>query len=157
MGGYLLPIKVGRRDVKELNLSADPEASFLVLNAPCPVTLMNAQICLQAPFSWQDYRKLDFWSRGTRRLIRNWLILHLIYTGLRNFYLWDLLPAVYLSYPDLFYNHLVSIQSSVKDLEEGTLLPIESDLSQGVNMPGQINDLERFKDIIIEAWKKIPV
>ena len=64
---------------------------------------------------------------------------------------------VYLSYLDLFYNHLVLIQSSVKDLEKGTLLPIESDHNQGVNMPGQINDLDRFKDIIIEAWKKIPV
>ena len=102
MGGYLRPIKVGRRDVNELNLSADPDASFEVLNASCPVTLMNAQICLQAPFPWRDYRKLNFWSRKTSRLVRDWLVLHAVFCGIRNFYLWDLLPAVYITHPKSF-------------------------------------------------------
>ena len=157
MGGYLRPVRLGRRDVKELNLSADPEASYEVLNAPCPVTLMNAQICLQAPFTWRDFRKLNFWSQKTRRSIREWLILHMIFCGIGNFYLWDLLPAVCVSYPDLFFNNLVSLESSVEDLESGMLLPREKAGEPGVNMPVLIQDLDKFKDVLIEAWRQIPV
>ena len=157
MGGYLHPIKVGRRDVKELNLSADPEAAFDVLNAPCPVTLMNAQICLQAPFRWRDYLKLDFWSRKTRWIVRDWLLLHAVFCGIPNYYLWDLLPAVYVTNPGLFYDYQVVIQSSVNDLEDGTLLPEDSVGGQGVNMPVLINDLDRFLEVLLEAWRKISV
>lgn len=155
MGGYLHPVKVGRRNVKELNLSADPEASFEVFNADCPVTLMNAQICLQAPFYWRDYWKLDFWSRKTRRMVRDWLILHALFCGIPNFYLWDLLPAVHISHPDLFINNQVVIQSSVEDLEYGTLLPADISGKRGVNMPIQISDLDRFLEVLFEAWRKI--
>ena len=157
MGGYLHPIKVGRRNVKELNLSSDPEAAFDVLNAPCPVTLMNAQICLQAPFRWKDYWKLDFWSRKTRRIVRDWLVLHAVFCGIPNYYLWDLLPAVYVTHPGLFYDYQVVIQSSVNDLEDGTLLPEDSVGGQGVNMPVLINDPDMFMEIILEAWRKISV
>jgi purine nucleosidase len=155
MGGYLHPIKVGRRDVKELNLSGDPEASFEVLNGPCPVTLMNAQICLQAPFRWRDYWKLDFWSRKTRWMVRDWLVLHAVFCGIPYFYLWDLLPAVYITHPELFYDYQVKIQSTVEDLEVGTLRPEDTREIQRVNMPVLINDLDRFIEVIFEAWRMI--
>jgi purine nucleosidase len=157
MGGYLHPIKVGRRDVNELNLSADPEASFEVLQGPCPVTLMNAQICLQAPFRWRDYRRLDFWSRKTRRMVRDWLVLHAVFCSIPNFYLWDLLPAVYISHPELFVDYQVMIQSNVEDLEGGTLLPVEQEGNGGINMPVLINDLDKFMEILFKAWRKIAV
>ncbi len=157
MGGYLHPIKVGRRDVNELNLSADPEASFEVLQGPCPVTLMNAQICLQAPFRWREYKRLDFWSRKTRRMIRDWLVLHAVFCSIPNFYLWDLLPAVYISHPELFVDYQVEILSDVEDLENGTLLPAEPDGSGSVNMPVLINDLDKFIEVLFAAWRKIAV
>lgn len=157
MGGYIKPIKVGRRDVKEMNLSADPEASFEVLQGPCPVTLLNAQICLQVPFRWREYRRLDFWSRKTRRMIRNWLVLHAVFCSIPNFYLWDLLPAVYISHPDLFVDYQVAILSNVEDLENGTLFPAAPDGTGGVNMPVLINDPDKFIDILFESWRKIVV
>jgi inosine-uridine nucleoside N-ribohydrolase len=157
MGGYLSPVRVGRREVGELNLSADPEASYQVLNAPCPVTLMNAQICLQAPFRWRDYRKLGFWSRETRVLVRNWLVIHAIFCSIPYFYLWDLLPAVYISRPDLFFPNRVTIQSTVADLETGTLLPLETGSDEGINMPAFIKDFDRFLEVLFGAWKQISV
>ena len=157
MGGYLHSIHVGRRQVNELNLSADPEAAHLVLNAPCPVTLMNAQICLQAPFTWEDFRQLGFWSRNTRQAVRRWLILHGIFCGIGNFYLWDLLPAVYLSYPEIFNENWISIKSTVEDLEDGTLSPVVVENNAGVNMPALIKDIEWFKDILFNAWREAPV
>ncbi len=157
MGGYLRPVRLGRRDVNELNLSADPEASYLVLEAPCPVTLMNAQICLQAPFNWKDLRRLRFWSRKTRKSIREWLILHGIFCGIGNFYLWDLLPAVYISRPDLFVDSRVSMHSTIEDLEGGWLFPVQASGENGVNMPLLISDVDDFKEVLFEAWQKIPV
>jgi purine nucleosidase len=155
MGGYLAPLRMGWRRVNELNLSADPEASHLVLNAPCPVTLMNAQTCLQAPFYWRDLRELSFWSQKTRRAVRRWLILHAIFCGLPNFYLWDLLPAVYLSYPDLFDTNRVTIVSSVRDLETGSLIMAEQPGGRTINMPRSITDVSRFKAILFEAWQQV--
>jgi inosine-uridine nucleoside N-ribohydrolase len=156
MGGYLAPLRMGWRQVNELNLSADPEASHLVLNAPCPVTLMNAQTCLQAPFYWRDLRKLNCWSQSARWAVRRWLILHAIFCGLPNFYLWDLLPAVYLSYPDLFDNNEVTITSSVQDLETGSLIVADQPRGKTVNMPRSITDVSRFKAILFEAWQHLP-
>lgn len=157
MGGYLRPIRLGRRDVAELNLSADPAASYQVLSGPCPVTLMNAQICLQAPFTWGDFRKLDFWSRKTRRSIREWLILHALFCGIGNFYLWDLLPAVCISFPELFIPNQVLIDSTPEDLEDGTLLPREGSDESLVNMPVMIKDLDRFKEVLFQAWRQIRI
>lgn len=157
MGGYLRPIRLGRRDVAELNLSADPAASYQVLSGPCPVTLMNAQICLQAPFTWADFRKLDFWSRKTRRSIREWLILHALFCGIGNFYLWDLLPAVCISFPELFIPNQVLIDSTPEDLEDGTLLPREGSDESLVNMPVMIKDLDRFKEVLFQAWRQIRI
>ena len=54
MGGVRQPLRLGWRLLPELNLSANPEAAASVLAAPCPVTLMSAEICLQAAFSWRD-------------------------------------------------------------------------------------------------------
>lgn len=157
MGGYLRPVKMGRRVVHELNLSDDPEASYLVLNAPTQVTLMTAQICMQAPFTWSDLKKLAFWPVKTRRIVRNWLILHTVFTGLGNIYLWDLLPAIYISCPELFNEHRVTMRSSIADLEDGTLIPVENNRGAGINMPALITDYDLFMDILFDAWKNVRV
>jgi purine nucleosidase len=157
MGGYLGPVTIGRRQVSELNLSADPEAAFQVLNARCPVTLMTAQICLQAPFAWRDLPKLKFWSRKTRSYVRNWLLLHGIFCGIGHFYLWDLLPAVFISYPELFNHNPVFLRSSVEDLETGTLIPETSSTGGGINMPALILDPDRFRDILFKSWRAVDI
>lgn len=100
---------------------------------------------------------MKFWSRATRTPIREWLILHGIFTGLGNFYLWDLLPAVYISCPDLFVDSRVALQAGVEDLEGGWLLPKEPDGVSGINMPVLISDLEAFKEVLFKAWENVPV
>ncbi len=161
MGGYLHSLRIGWRDVSELNLSLDPEAAFAVLNAECPVTVMNAHVCLQAPFRWRDLRRVRHWSRSTRRLLRNWLITLGIGCGVPEFYLWDLLPAIYISYPDLFDANPVWVQSTVKDLETGTLVISDeadrrpSESGARINMPSQILDIARFNKILFDAWAQV--
>ena len=118
---------------------------------------MTAQICMQAPFTWSNLGELNFWSRKTRRIVRRWLVLHGLFCGIGNFYLWDLLPAVYLSFPELFNQNLVNILSSVPDLECGTLIPEEISSGIGVNMPALITDFDHFMDILFGAWREIRV
>lgn len=155
MGGYLHPLRIGWRNVSELNLSADPEAAFAVLNAECPVTLMNAHICLQAPFRWRDLSRVRHWSRSTRRLLRNWLIKMGIGCGVAAFYLWDLLPAVYISYPNLFDANPVWMCSTVQDLETGTLVIGDEERGARINMPAQILDIVRFNQVLFDAWAQM--
>ena len=155
MGGYLHPLRIGWRDLPELNLSADPEAAFAVLNADCPVTLMSAHICLQASFGWSDLRQIRFMGRDVWRTVRNWLLVFDVYCGVSVFYLWDLLPAIYISYPDLFDVNPVWVRSTVKDLETGMLVLAQEGKGARINMPTQILDVRRFKEILFEAWKRV--
>jgi inosine-uridine nucleoside N-ribohydrolase len=154
MGGYLHPLRIGWRDLAELNLSADPEGALAVLTAPCPVTLMNAHVCLQASFGWRDLKHVAHWGRDTRRIVRNWLLTFGLYCGVRVFYLWDLLPALYVSYPDLFDANPVWVRSTVTDLETGSLVIGDEGEGVRINMPTRILDLERFRTILFDAWRR---
>ena len=156
MGGYLHPLRIGWRNLPELNLSADPEAAHSVLNAPCPVTLMNAHVCLQAPFGLRALRRARFWPRELRRVVRRWLLTFGLYCGVPEFYLWDLLPAIYLSYPELFDENPVAITSTVTDLETGALVLGSDGNGASVNLPGHILDRARFMAILFEAWQRAP-
>jgi purine nucleosidase len=157
MGGYLHPLRIGWRNIAELNLSSDPESAFAVLNAACPVTLMNAHVCLQAPFGWRDLRQVGCWGRDMGWIVRNWLLAFGVYCGVSVFYLWDLLPAVYISHPELFDVHPVWVGSTVADLETGTLVVTGEGEGARVNMPEQILDREKFKTILLEAWRQTPL
>ncbi len=157
MGGYLGPVYVGRRRVKELNLSADPEAAHLVLNAGCPVTLMSAQICLQAPFYWRDLREIRFWSRQTRWAVARWLILHAAFCGLNHFYLWDLLPAVFVSHPGLFSGPAVQINSTVQELDAGELILGDPAQDGRVYLPNRIVNYRQFFQQLIASWSKVEI
>lgn len=153
MGGMVQqPMVMGGHILSELNLSADPEATFAVLNAECPITVMNAHICLQAPFTWRH----AFRVKGWHKKIANWRNLWHFGFGLKYrqnaFYLWDLLPAVYLTEPELFHENLVHIPSSVQDLENGTLRI--ADHGPEVNMPEEILDPEGFYSILFSGWER---
>lgn len=157
MGGYLSPLQIGKKRVAELNLSSDPEASYQVLNAACPVILMNAQTCLQARFDQRDITRLTTWPPKIRRVLTQWLMAFSIACGVQEFYLWDLLPAVYLSYPGLFSNEQVAVVSTAKDLENGQLILTDDVTRRRITMPSRIIDIECFKKILFEAWKEIKI
>lgn len=156
MGGYLAPLRIGWRNLAELNLSADPEAAHVVLNAACPVTLMSGQLCLQASFGWSDLRTIRSLDPWLRKVIRRWLLAFGLYCGVRKFYLWDLVPAVYLSYPDLFDGEKIHVASTVSQLAAGRIVKGNDDrLSGSVRLPETIQDANRMKRIIHEAWMSV--
>ncbi len=164
MGGYLHPLPIpGWEDVPELNLASDPEAACVVLNAPlrrtqdaaCPVTLMNAHICLQAPFGLPELAPIEKSDPKAYCILRDYLLTcetpHLAPRD----YLWDLLPAVYISYPDLFDDNPVRVRSTVADLETGTIDIGDDEDGALINMPTRILDVDRFYAILYDAWGQV--
>jgi inosine-uridine nucleoside N-ribohydrolase len=159
MGGYLHALPGSNwENVPELNLSSNPEAASALLNASCLVTLMNAHVCLDAPFGLPELERLEQW-RGSSiyRSLYDWLLQCEIGPGQPGDYLWDLLPAVYISHPELFDEHPVWIRSTVPDMETGTLLPGQEGDGALINMPTRIQDVDRFYAILYEAWSQVPV
>ncbi len=156
MGGYLHPLRIGQRDVAELNFSCDPEGAYATLHAPCPVTVMNAHVCLQAPFGAGDLARLP-WDAPTRASVQGWLETFGAWCGVDVFYLWDLLPAVYLSHPELFAPRPVRLRSTVADLETGSLVLAQGEAGSPVNMPEHIHDPARFKEVLFQAWERVAV
>ena len=115
---------------------------------------MNAHVCLQAPSGWRDLRRARTWGRELRRVVRNWLLEFAVRFGVTAFYLWDLLPAVYISHPELFDENLVAVRSTVDDLETGTLVVADAEeRGAGLNMPARILEVEQFKKTLFAAWQ----
>jgi purine nucleosidase len=156
MGGYLRPLPgPSWGAVQELNLSADPEGALRSLTAPCPVALMSAQVCLDAPFHHAELAPLsggdpalyaqqaDFVARGEAR------------GRVPADYLWDLLPAVYLSHPELFSAERPWLHSTLADLETGRLVLGEPGAGAQIALPERIVDRERFYALLYEAWGRV--
>lgn len=124
MGGYLRPLRFLRRQVHELNFASDPAAAYSVLNAPCAVTVMSAQFCLNARFGVGDLIA----SGGPvwlRRYMKDWFTAFSWSTGSPGFYLWDLLPAAAVgphAWEELSgHQPLVHLHSTLEDLVHGWL------------------------------------
>lgn len=146
MGGVHGQLEVRGKPCRELNLACNPAGSHLVLNnGKCPVVVMSANVCLQAPFDTKDMATVDFWPARRKEMVREWLG---VFGG--RFYLWDLLPAVYLSHPELFDRNRARIASTETDLEQGTLIVAET--GPEVFLPEWILDPARFRSVIREAW-----
>ena len=129
MGGYERRLRFLRREVAELNLSADPEAAYAVLTAGWPVTLASAQLCLQARYGlrhllvdWVRSSAADSaFRRELRRRITAWFLAFSIDVGAAGFYLWDLVPAWLVLDPSRFFHRHAVIMSTPADLKTGTL------------------------------------
>ena len=154
MGGYTQRMKLGFRDLAELNFSANPKAAHSVLHAPSPVTVFSGQACLDAPFGLKDILKIDYWPGKLKRTLIQWLIAFGLYTGRFVFYLWDLLPAVYLSMPDLFSFEEFVLGSSAKDLQTGMLIEGDSVNDPVIKLATGIKDQQAFFDHLDQVWRK---
>jgi inosine-uridine nucleoside N-ribohydrolase len=160
MGGYTQELYIGGINCRELNLSCNPEAAYSMLNAECPVVIFNGHICLQAPFSNEDMKRINFWPESRKQMILQWLKAFSGHFPGEVFYLWDLLPAVYLSYPELFDLKKVNINPTVTSLHRGMLLNQDKDISDQpenkieVIMPDNILDQKRMMDVLEAGWQK---
>ncbi|NQT58224.1 MAG: nucleoside hydrolase [Bacteroidetes bacterium] len=162
MGGYTEDLYIGEINCRELNLSCNPEAAYSMLKAECPVVVFNGHICLQAPFKIQDMNRIAYWPEERQKIVRDWHTKFSNHFSGDAFYLWDLLPAVYISYPELFDLKQILICPTVKSLQCGMLQPVSAEEEKLGNldgvvtiiMPDNILDQKRFMDIMESGWRK---
>ncbi len=154
MGGYLKPMQLGYRSLKELNFSANPEAALTALQAPCPVAVMTGQACLDAPFTWRMIQQADWWPRSFRRMLKRWLLTFGLYCGVTRFYLWDLLPAVYLTDPQVFKPGKLMLGSQLEDMQSGMLESASGAEGDAIALPKGIAKRDAFYHLLEAAWQK---
>jgi inosine-uridine nucleoside N-ribohydrolase len=163
MGGYTMPegqakprktMKLGYRQLAELNLSSNPEAAYSVLNAPCPVTVFPGQVCLDAPFMLKNINQADWWPPELRKILRHWLFTFGIYCGVTKFYLWDQLPAVFLTAPEHFKLEPFALGSTLADLQDGLLVSERTSSDRVMTVATGIKDRQAFFQHINDAWQR---
>jgi len=144
MGGYTTDLTVGNRKVDELNLSADYKATYAMLNSGVKITIMTGQACLDAPFTFSDFSKLQEFPITWKFYGVFWTVLNKLGTGNNHFIVWDMLPTIYVFHPEYFEDNKVFVNSTLEDLRNGMLKL--SDKGEGVliNIPNGIKDKEAF-------------
>jgi inosine-uridine nucleoside N-ribohydrolase len=154
MGGTLQPIQLGYRNLKELNFSAHPEAAMRVLTASSPLIVFPAQACLEAPYQLKDIYQADYWPGWMKRTLTQWLIAFSLYTGGRVFYLWDLLPAVFLSKPEIFTMQPFKLGSSLADMKQGMLVEAKKESAPEIGLAVGIKDRGAFYAELERGWRR---
>lgn len=160
MGGYRyrLPVQ-GWNKIAEVNLSRDYQASYSMLYGECPLVLFDAHICLQVPFGLRQLRPWFEFDRRAYYVQLDYLLAHIKELTEPVDYLWDLMPMVYLSCPDLFNERKVGLASTEEDLKTGTLRLEKPtpDHERIINAPDHIIDIDRCYDVMYRAWEKSPL
>ena len=66
-----------------------------------------------------------------------------------------MLPAVYVTHPELFSQCPTTLLSSGADLRSGKLIAQPAAGPTGLDMPDRIVDVIRFKTLLVEAWDRL--
>lgn len=163
MGGITEPLIINGKNLDELNFSCDPEASYRVLSSNVKVTVLTGHICLQALFGENEYKKLikndtiNIYQYIKNKTI-DWFEFIMDQFGIKGFYNWDIVAAIYITHPELFDENIQKVISTPENLNKG-YLKIDS-LAQEfyeVNIPTQIKDTDKFNDAIFKAWKNVVI
>lgn len=160
MGGYRhrLPVR-GWNNIAEVNLSRDPKASYALLYSEAPLTLFDAHICFQVPFGLRELRRWYAFDRRAYYLQLDYLLSNINELSEPVDYLWDLLPVVSLSYPELFNQRKVVLKSTEEDLQTGTMrYDLNKDaVGRIITVPDYITDIDACYEVMYEAWEKTPL
>ena len=160
MGGITEPLIIGGKVMNELNFSSDPEAIYYLINSPVKTTIISAQLCLDAFF---DEQKMDEVLSNQhypayaylRAPLKLWYDFISTQYQVPGFHVWDIVAAVYLTYPSLFDRHEVGITSTVEDLCTGFLRVDPASGANIVNLPTKIQDLDRFWNLVFSSWQNV--
>lgn len=159
MGGITRPLIINGKIMNELNFSLDPLATYTVLSSGSKVTVLTGHICLKAAFGEREFNYLmenDFIEnyRYIKSKSYDWYKCFTDYYNTKEFYIWDIVAAVYATNPELFADSIENVISTEEDLKTG-FLKIDKSKNRGyrVNIPTAIKDKSKFNELIFEAWK----
>lgn len=161
MGGITSPLVFKKKVMDELNLSCDPQATYLALTKGKKVTVITGNNCLKVLFSKEEYvRELSKKENKMAEYILEKTNYYFHYNdrdyGIDGFYNWDVTAAAYVAHPELFEDHIDEYGISMKDLQSGFLRKQDGTLVEGLcqlNL-ATVKDEEQFKESIFEKWLK---
>ncbi|MHC6179768.1 nucleoside hydrolase [Clostridium sp. JNZ X4-2] len=160
MGGILKPVIINNREICELNLSKDAEASFILLNSEVNMTILNAHVTAKAIFGEKEMDILK--KQNSNKIfdfiynnIKDWFDLNYSRFKIKGFSNWDAAAALYITNPELFSNRKMFLKSTLEDLKGGYMREThEANLGNKVNMPYDIIDVEKFNSVLLDGLKK---
>ncbi|MGX7108089.1 nucleoside hydrolase [Facklamia miroungae] len=126
MGGVTQPLIFDNQEMLELNFSCDPQASFTVLTKGNNVSTLTGNNCLDLLFTRDEYERA-FAGNSSRiasliqKYAEPWFIDNEYEYGIKGFYNWDSLAAVYLVNPALYEDQWTHRYVSIKSLSSGSL------------------------------------
>jgi purine nucleosidase len=158
MGGVTESLIINGRNLDELNLSCDPEATLTVLKKGRNVTVITGNNCLDAFFPQKEFDERLSSNSGyvTKYIMEKcgpWFKRMNEAFGIDGFHNWDVVAAVYLAEPTLFQDHRYSFEPILENLKNGFLTGSRCEHSSPctINMP-RIADTKRFSDEVYRAW-----
>lgn len=154
MGGITHTLLVNGTQMDELNFACDAQATALVLNAPCPVTVATAQNCLDARFNEAGLREAFGESSWMMKTCEPWFEAMQTWYGCPWFVCWDVVTAAMLVQPELFCDQAMPVTLNERLLSLGYLeQACENDRSARIHVP-TILDASSFCQEMLSAWKR---
>jgi inosine-uridine nucleoside N-ribohydrolase len=156
MGGITKErLQVGRIKMKDVNLKADLNAALTVLNAECPITVINCHICKQVPLESAHLRELKFLPEGIIEEIKEEFWINSKVEKIDHIFIWDVLVPVYLSNPQFFVENKIQVKAkTISDIKEGRLQQM-GQKGVEINMPETVSDKKGFYQEIFTSWKSL--
>lgn len=160
MGGTTQPLLFAKKEMKELNFSCDPLATYTVLTRGTDVAVITGNICLKVLFTREEYeREFADESRDVVRFIKKetdyWFDNNMDVYGIPGYYNWDVIAAAYMMHPELFKVDKTDFILSVEALKKGRLTTSEgSEKNCTLEIP-VIGEETRFRRNIYDTWLNV--
>lgn len=152
MGGFFGRQQIGLRIAGELNLSADADAAHTVLNSGAPVSLFVTEVCRQLSFGWWDLPLLRGLDRRFVRHLCSWLALYGAGRGVGRFFMWDLLPALFVTHPNAFGSTVVGSNIDPVALRIGRVVLRNSNGT--LCAPQTLTEAKQVRRDVVNAWRR---
>jgi inosine-uridine nucleoside N-ribohydrolase len=155
LGGMTEPLVWNGHQVAESNFSPDTEASYQAIHADCPVTIAPGQAGLTAIFRCPELAALqrldDPVSRLVVRQIRLWFALMRLWFRDGGFGMWDSVPVLAFTHPELFEFDQAYITSTREELRAGRLF-VDPSRHGPIRLVRGVRDFDGFIMAHFAAW-----
>lgn len=155
LGGMIEPLIWNGHQVAESNFSLDPEAAYQAIHADCPVTIATGQAGLTAVFRCPELAALqrlgDPISRLVVRQTRLWFALMRLWFRDGGFGMWDSVPVLAFTHPELFEFDQVYITSTRDELRAGRLF-VDPSRHGPIRLVRGVRDFDGFIRAHFAAW-----
>lgn len=161
MGGITAPLLFQKKEMKELNFSCDPKATYTALTSGAKITVLTGNNCLKVLFTREEYeRRLSDPASRVAAYIRQktdyWFDDNETDYGIEGYYNWDVVAAAYLMHPELFEDHVGMFSLNEQELTRGWLQACKEQEKANCTLNlATIGEQEAFCKNIYDTWLNV--